>query len=284
MTITSLMDDYCPSRGLVAQHGLSIHIESGGHGILFDAGQDDLPLRNAEALGIDLRRLDAVVLSHGHYDHAGGLAAFYEYLEPATPTLFVGEGYGAMRLSRSSGAEKDIGAALPRPAGHDIAPSVIRAPAGILPGLFVLPGAPVIDGSEPVPRFRTRSGGVEDVDRFDDELSLAIVGSGTVSVITGCAHRGIVNIVDQALRLFPGRRLGTLVGGFHMVDAPEDALERIAGRIADYGPISVRCGHCTGPGGFAALVRAMPGRVAWFACGARLTLGDGPDTTGARER
>ena len=83
MTITSLLENTAARAGIAAEHGLSLYIETATRRILFDMGQTDLFARNAEALGIDLSRVDLAILSHGHYDHGGGLAAFLEINQTA---------------------------------------------------------------------------------------------------------------------------------------------------------------------------------------------------------
>ena len=83
MRVTMLLDNIAADGRLAAEHGLSLHIETGKHRILFDAGQSDAFARNAEALGIDLAAVDIAFVSHGHYDHTGGIARFLELNEHA---------------------------------------------------------------------------------------------------------------------------------------------------------------------------------------------------------
>jgi len=113
MTITSLVDDYCPKRGLHGEHGLSLYIEMAATRLIFDAGQGATFIDNARALGIDLNKVDAVVLSHGHYDHGGGMKALFEILKDDPPPLFAGRGFDAPRIAKEGDSRKDIG--LPRP-------------------------------------------------------------------------------------------------------------------------------------------------------------------------
>jgi len=270
MTLTALVDDYCPGRGLSGQHGLSLYLRTGSGGLLFDAGQDGMFVDNARALGIDLSSLEAVVLSHGHYDHGGGLGTLYAAIAPARPRLLAGRGHDARRLSRVGDVTRDIG--LPEPDGPVLDPLVITGPTEILPGIHVLPAADRTDGSAPAPRFRVGSVGAEAVDPFDDELSLVLVGDDGMVVVTGCAHRGIVNIATAALRVFPDKPLKALVGGFHLADAPDAELARVAKAVAALGPAAVHCSHCTGPRGFAALASVLGARVSWLSCGREVAV------------
>lgn len=273
MTITSLVDDYCPKRGLHGEHGLSLHIEVAGRSILFDAGQDDLVIRNAKLLDIDLTALDAVVLSHGHYDHGGGLGALYELLAPLPPPLFVGTGYSARRLSRTGDQTVDIGIALPLVPEDSPSPVIINGTQEVVPGVFILPRAELVDGIDLTPRFRSIAGTVEEIDPFEDELSLAILEDEGLTVITGCAHRGVSNIVEEARNAFPDYPLKAIVGGFHLAEKPSAILSRIAGDLAALDPEFIYCAHCTGPRGFSALSETVRGTVRWLSCGSRISIG-----------
>jgi 7,8-dihydropterin-6-yl-methyl-4-(beta-D-ribofuranosyl)aminobenzene 5'-phosphate synthase len=272
MTITSLMDDLCPRRGLKGEHGLSLFIISGTSSLLFDSGSSGACIENSQALGIDLSTLDAVVLSHGHYDHGGGLPAVYEFARGDPPPLFVGRGFDARRLARDGDSTVDIG--LPRPLlPEGLSASIVAdAVEEIVQGLYALSRAEMVHAASIDPRFRALSGSDERPDGFDDELSLVAVGDEGLSVITGCAHRGILNIVEAARLSFPGRPIRAVVGGFHLSSLPDDVLESIARDLAAMEPGAVYCCHCTGARGYAALRRELGGKVEWLSCGMRITI------------
>ncbi|TFG83403.1 MAG: MBL fold metallo-hydrolase [Spirochaetales bacterium] len=269
MIITPLMEDYCPKGGFRGEHGLSLFIETQKARIIFDTGQTSALLQNARTLEIDLARVDAVVLSHGHYDHCGGLDALYAAIAPVSPLLYAGKGYSNPKLAKTESGSRDIG--VPAPAGPGRAPRAIEV-AGfreIAPRVFLLPHAKIVDGLSANPRFRTVVDGEERLDEFDDEVSLAFDEADGIVVVTGCAHRGIVNILEEARLAFPGRPVSAVVGGFHLVDAPRETIDRVVDGIAAIAPGKILCGHCTGPRGFAALYARFPDRVAWLSCGLR---------------
>ncbi len=127
-----------------------------------------------------------------------------------------------------------------------------------------------IDGAEALARFRgirweryTR--------QFDDE-SLVFDEKDGIVIVTGCAHRGILNIAHAAIEAFPGKPIKALVGGFHLVDVSDEELAKIAKTIAMMKPEAVFCAHCTGPRGFSALLNILPGRVAWLSCGMSISI------------
>jgi len=271
MELTVLMDDLCPRGGFKGEHGLCYLIEAAGLRLLFDLGQTGACLTNAASLGVDLTGIDAVILSHGHYDHTGGLKALYEALAPASPPLYAGQGYAARRFACAEGIFRSIGL----PDGY-LPPATPRAVElsstyELGPGVYLMPRAERRDGSSPAPRFRLTDYEDGRLDQFDDELSLVIDQSEGLVVMTGCAHRGIANIAEAALRAFPGRPLAALVGGFHLGDESEAELERVSGAIAALTPARVLCGHCTGVRGYAALASRFE-RVEWAECGKRFVL------------
>jgi 7,8-dihydropterin-6-yl-methyl-4-(beta-D-ribofuranosyl)aminobenzene 5'-phosphate synthase len=268
MTITSLMDDWCPGRKLRGEHGLSLLVEHGGITVLFDAGQGPAFMENAEALGVELGDVDAVVLSHGHYDHSGGLAAFYA-AHPGVP-LFVGPSWKATRLAAGPAGAIDIGPpdAFPPPGAPE--PKVPADREELAPGLRILVAAGEGDPARLDPRFRKRLDGKEDADAFDDELTLACETREGLVLVTGCAHRGIVAIVRDAIARFPGMPIRAVVGGFHLVNAPAERRKAVARELAALGPAAVACAHCTSADGYASIVAEFGERASWLHAGARI--------------
>ena len=269
MTISCMMDDYCPRQGLRGEHGLSLFLQAGDFSVIFDTGQGGRFMENAADMGIDLREARAIVLSHGHYDHCGGLGKLRERLAPDCPPIYAGRGWDAPKMARDAGGLVDIG----QVRSADSKPTaavVVETLTSIAPGIFLLPAVARPAGSADNPRFRTVDGRGETVDRFEDELSLVVVEEDGLTVIAGCAHRGILNIAAAALQAFPGKVLKTLAGGFHLADAAEDALAAVASGLAGLEPGRVLCSHCTGPRGYAALLAALGNRVTWLSCGMRV--------------
>lgn len=265
------MDDYCPKGALRGEHGLAYWIDTGESRILLDTGQTDALMHNAKQLGLDLNSLDAVVLSHGHYDHCGGLSALYEAISPTRVPLFAGLGYSRPKLSRTKDGVLSIG--LPEPPDPSSIPVATEIDALYTwrQGFYFMPKADMLDGSLHVERFRVLHKGVEGIDQFDDELSLLIDGKDGLIIVTGCAHRGILNIAEAAMFNRPGRRIAALVGGFHLSTLPDARLADIADGIEALNPGRVLCGHCTGTRGFAAL-SSKNLDVRWLACGMRVEL------------
>ncbi|MDD3820129.1 MAG: MBL fold metallo-hydrolase [Spirochaetales bacterium] len=272
MKITSLMDDYCPRSGLCGEHGLSFFLEVNGSRILFDMAQTARFLENALRLDIDLASIHMIVLSHGHYDHGGGLPYLLKKLGDKPVLFFAGSGFDAAKEAVSGDARRRIGIGESLPSSLKERVFVVEAPKKIARGVFLLPRAEISDGKVANPGFRLRSESGDDIDTFEDEVSLIVVEEDGMSIITGCAHRGIGNIVQSARKAFPENKIKALIGGFHLVNESAEVLASVSARIREFEPQGVYCCHCTGLRGYTALANAMPGIVTWLDCGSKVEL------------
>lgn len=274
--ITNLYDAFgAPSTALVKDWGFAALVEYGGRRILFDTGNHaDTFERNVQALGIDLKRLDAVVISHRHGDHTSGLT----YLLKMNP---------------------DVPIYVPREAAFFKGP----LPADFLkrqPGLPVTlqyfegkkperwtTGTPwenanfriVAEATEIFPGFHLLSVQSQKPGTVEmNELSLAISTPKGLAVVVGCSHPGVENILEQATKIDP--RLYTVMGGFHLVRAPEAEVRRIGRVLRDALKIErVAPAHCTSELGFAVLQELFGQRFDEAGLGAVITLPESPTRT-----
>lgn len=247
-----LMENTSADPGLACEHGLSLYIEACGRKILFDAGQTAAFAGNAAQMGVDLSSVDLAILSHGHYDHSGGLLRFLEINDRAPVYVhrraFEPHYHGSDRyigvdpaLPASSrimpiGDDFDLGAGLRLTACAGLQAAFPASVAGMM--------------------TKTDEGFVEDT--FPHEQYLVIEENGRRIVISGCSHKGVLNIVSW---LHPD----VLIGGFHFMKldpAGSDAafLESAAASLLEH-PCVYYTGHCTGEPAFAFLKARMGDRL-----------------------
>ncbi len=235
--ITTLVENLVYSSGLSAEHGLSLYIEFNDVRILFDTGQTaDCLLNNATKLGVDLALVDHCVISHGHYDHTGGLAAFRQ-INPDC-TLWINKQAAWPRYSLKGDY---IGMGQPELA--DQANSVAQV-TEIASGIFILPAGPLqYPDDQHMSGFFMQKDGQRQPDDFMDEQSLVLVRDGAMQIISGCSHRGITNIIQYAIDSF-NLPVELVVGGFHL--RHDKDISATATRLDSFGIRRLGVSHCTG--------------------------------------
>ncbi|AEJ18469.1 MBL fold metallo-hydrolase [Gracilinema caldarium] len=271
------------ARNFIAEHGLSFWIEKEGHRLIFDTGKSGAFVQNAELLGIDLSSAEALVVSHGHYDHGGGLRTLAETAHYRGP-LWTGPGFFDPKWSNESPRPRYLGLDVDRLylescgiSCHELergnAPSILQQGAHqgqaqtrkgavkeILPGIFILGNFIRTHADEIIaPRFTVvRSGiGQSQADTFDDEICVVIPLPQGLVVLVGCAHPGLMNILDTAQQVF-NQKLYAVFGGSHLVEADEPRIIRTRDYLQQNGAPFIALGHCTGPLAYDLLQQEIP--------------------------
>jgi 7,8-dihydropterin-6-yl-methyl-4-(beta-D-ribofuranosyl)aminobenzene 5'-phosphate synthase len=270
--ITVLVENSVNVRSLRAEHGLAFHIQAGRRQLLFDTGQSDLLMQNARELQIDLRRVEAVVLSHGHYDHTGGLKAVRElapqarlYLHPAAlAPKFSGQAGGA---TRAIGMSEENAKAV-REAGQSVVWS--HSPTEVAAGIFVTGEIPrQNDFEDPGGRFFLDETGSKADPLVDDQALFFDTREGFV-VVLGCGHAGVVNTVEHVRRLAGNRPVRSVIGGLHLLNASPERVDKTVEAFRRWDLRQIVPGHCTGLAAVARLWAAFPGRCGSCATGTKL--------------
>lgn len=234
MKITTLIENTACAPWLTAEHGLSLFVEAAGHRFLFDAGQSGAFAENARKLRLDLRGAEFAVLSHGHYDHGGGMLRFLEYNRTAklyvNEHAFGGHYNGSGRYIGLDDRLRDSGRLILTGDVHRIAPGLTLYTCNDRPRPF--PTEP-FGLTEQVGEFLLP-------EEFRHEQALLIEENGRRILLSGCAHKGVLNLLDWF-------RPDVFIGGFHFKQlSPDDPrLRRWGEAMARYDTVFYT-GHCTG--------------------------------------
>ena len=244
MRIVTLVENTCGHEDCIAEHGLSIYIETDNHKLLLDTGQTDAVVKNAEALSIDLSAVDTVILSHGHYDHSGGILPFSEINHTAQIIIQRSAAEPHFNGDRYIGIDKAI---------PDL-PNVrlIEGDVQLDDELFLFSG---IAGRRCYPQGNRKlsrmENGVQVPDDFLHEQCLVIKQNGKSWLLSGCSHNGILNIIDRSREFF-GNAPDYVITGFHMMkkdgehtEAEKTVIIQTAQELAKMNTVFYS-GHCTG--------------------------------------
>jgi 7,8-dihydropterin-6-yl-methyl-4-(beta-D-ribofuranosyl)aminobenzene 5'-phosphate synthase len=265
--ITILYDAFGPESALKLDWGFAALLEYQGKRILFDTGNNAKVFEhNVQELKVDLKNLDAVVISHRHSDHTGGLThllkvnpdvKIYVPREPAMviekpPLVFFKREAGLPpRMSYYRGREPQGATGTPWPDAHFV---VVSTTAEIFPGFFLLNTVSEKPGTREMP-----------------ELSLAVKTPQGLAVIVGCSHPGVEKILEQAAKIDPN--IYTVTGGFHLVVTPSPEVERVASILDESLKLKrIAPGHCTSELGFKVLMSRFGDRFDQAGAGSIIKL------------
>lgn len=272
MKITIVIENTKKEESLNCEHGLSIYLESKKHKLLMDTGSSGIAWDNAKALGIDLKEIDTVVLSHGHYDHTGGVLAFAKENDKAE--IYIQKTAKRQYMSAKGG-------------DHFI---------GVDPKVFELDKVHLLEGDYKIDEeleiftgvtgrrywpegnkklfVRDQEGDHQDI--FDHEEYLSVMAEGKKVLISGCAHNGILNILDKYREIY-GEDPDLVLSGFHMMKSDAytqediDLIQDTARELKKLKTVFYT-GHCTSLPGYELMKEIMGDRLHYMYTGREIVL------------
>jgi len=233
---------------MLAEWGLSILVETDDLKVLLDTGASISVSHNAPIFGLDLSAIDKIVLSHGHYDHTGGLKEVLKQVGKQVEVIAHPDIW-AQKYARGQGFERYIGVPFPKEDLEDLGASFTssKEPVWITDDIVTTGEIPMTEEFEALDHnlYVKENGNWRNDDLLDDRALIIKTDEGLV-IILGCAHRGAINTVRHAQDITGVRSIHTVMGGTHLINASEERVLRTGIALQELGVQRVGVSHCTG--------------------------------------
>jgi len=260
--------------GITGEHGWAMYVETDSVRLLFDTGQGQGIISNSLALGRDLRDIETIVLSHGHYDHTGGLPQVLNLTGRIPvhchPDIFLD------RWWRKDGVQREIGLRYKRCWLDSIGADFVfaREFTEIYPGIFITGEVPRVTAFEPPDsHMKLRNPDGEWIqDPLLDDLSMVVETEKGLVVILGCAHAGLINILEHVNNMLPGQAIYAVVGGTHLGFADSSQFDETLKALDSFDVRLLGASHCTGLENSARLFGALGERFFFASAGSVLEI------------
>lgn len=263
--LTVVVDNCVPigaAKPFLGEHGLSMLLEADGRRLLLDTGQSSAVVHNLGLLGVPPATLDAIVISHGHYDHAGGLAPVLSQAGRRLPVHLHAHAFKE-RYSVSGGVRRFAGIPLRAEQLASLGADwrMPTAPVELLPGVWLSAAVPRGSGFETGDtRLVAPAGDCDCQDEIEDDMALFCNTADGLVVVSGCTHSGLVNMVRHGLAVSGAQRLRGWIGGTHLGPVSAGQQERTIAELQAWAPDFVAANHCTGFAMMARLQQAFGDR------------------------
>lgn len=267
------------SSNLINEHGLCLYIEKGNKRILFDTGRTGNFISNAKKLAVDIEDIDAVVISHGHGDHGGGLLHFLKANSKAKVYMKRKASeehyFNFMLLSKNVSIDKKVFDEYSNRINY------IDNFTEIMKDIYIITD---IENHYMVPKgnkylyCKEETGLVRD--RFEHELIMIIKEQDGISIFTGCSHNGTANMIQTARNTFPSSSIKVIIGGFHLIripilkclTSPQDEIDAISKKIIEEKVAKVYTGHCTGEKAYNKLRSILGDKIEYIKTGSEINI------------
>lgn len=239
----------------LAEHGLSIYIETEERKLLFDAGASDIFLRNAEQLNVDLEQVDAVIISHGHYDHTQGVPSFCKVNDKADIYIHKDSFMPTYGFVNGKLDEENCGVRWTIPQFDSMRErlTLTKEITKLTDNIVISGTIPSIAGYSPTEKFYTKDEkGNLVADPMEHEQFLVIKdvdvegASKGIYIFSGCSHMGVVPCIKYAKKLFPGERIAGFIAGMHLYNSSKEVRKSVLGQVIAEGMDVIIPVHCTG--------------------------------------
>lgn len=270
LVITVLVENTAGGRGLLGEHGLSFLIETGAHRVLFDTGQGIALPHNAQQLNISLVDLDAIVISHGHFDHTGGLPALLRHASKTD--LFLHPAAIAPKYSPRGeiGSPLQDEQTLTQQVCHLI---WTEKPTEVVSGVWVTGTIPRRHPLEDTGGLFWRNADRAEIDPLMDDQTIFIETPKGFVVILGCAHAGVINTLDYIAEMTGVSQFYAVLGGMHLLNASTDRIFATLEQLKRYDVQIIGANHCTGMKAMTVLWHELGDRCVDCHTGTQLVIG-----------
>ncbi|MFJ8102124.1 MBL fold metallo-hydrolase [Lysinibacillus sp. NPDC096212] len=272
MKITAILENSKSDKNLTAKHGLSLYIETEQMNIIFDLGPDHSYIKNAQALGIDLNKANAVIISHGHSDHIGGLRYLDEVNKHAP--IYLSSNALESHWLKIGPYYHNVGAKVTIE-NFDNRMKFVDDDIEITKGIHIISLDPTNEYTK-----NLYKGDKKKLDDFNHEIVLVIESENGLVLFSGCSHHGIVNITKTITKKFPNKNINAIIGGFHLIGLPivntlgkpKEEVISIGNTLNEMKIDCIYSCHCTGEKGFSILKTVLKEKLQSFKTGEIIEL------------
>lgn len=276
--ISVLTENSVGVNGVLAEWGWSVFVETDTHAFLLDTGPGISACHNAQLLGIDLRRVDKIVLSHSHFDHTGGLREILRLIGKKEIEIVAHPDIWSKRYNRKKNGDMYMGMPFQREELETYGArfNLTREPYPLLPKVMTCGEVPMNTEFEAkstpahgeTGRYLIDATG-QRIDTIADDLAVIVSGSEGLIVFLGCAHRGIVNTLRQVQQVSDEEKIHAVIGGAHLIAESDDRIEKTMAVLDELQIQKIGLCHCTGPRAVARMIARFGDRFIFCNAGTR---------------
>jgi 7,8-dihydropterin-6-yl-methyl-4-(beta-D-ribofuranosyl)aminobenzene 5'-phosphate synthase len=275
LRITTLSDNTAAASNLLAEWGISMLVETDTVNILLDTGQSTSASYNAAMLGIDLNKIDRIVLSHGHFDHTGGLRELLRHMKKETEIIAHPDIWAAKYSRREGQKGRYIGIPFQRRELEFLGAkfNLTTKPVKITDSIMTTGEIPMVTDFEKVdPALFVKEDTGWEPDKLLDDQALIINAEPGLVVLSGCGHRGIINTLYHAQQLTGVKQIYAVMGGFHLTSATEEQVWLTIAALKELDVQMVGASHCTGLAATAIMAQELGDRLFFNNAGTIINL------------